>query len=232
VILSQCVPVSPNVTYVHSVKARLQEVSSPVGLVRIYASNDCSGTQLSASQSITDQGQPNFFVTKHLVVDMPAGAHSAEVQLTASNRASGAAQTTYLDDVFFGVAAPPDCVSDDETLCIDGESGDDRFIVRARYATTQGGGLQGDGAAIQLDGLGVDRGGLFWFFSADNPELLVKILDRCAMGGFKWVFISAGTNVGVNLLISDTHTGSVVLFHNPDLGPFPAIQNVFGIPCV
>ena len=103
--------------------------------------------------------------------------------------------------------------------------------MRATYATTQSGGLQGNGNAVSLIPQGINRGGLFWFFSADNPELLVKVLDGCAATEFLWVFISAGTNVGVNLFIADTDTGAVAFFHNPDLGGFPAIQNIFAIPC-
>jgi hypothetical protein len=108
---------------------------------------------------------------------------------------------------------------------------DARFQVRATYATVQSGGLSGDANAISLSSLGVNRGGLFWFFGADNPEALVKVLDACSANGYFWVFISAGTNVGVNLFVGDTVTGAVVLFHNPDISPFPAIQNLYAIPC-
>ena len=231
-ILYQCVPVSPGVAYDFSVKARLQQPGALVGDVRSYPSGNCSGATLEVGQVLGNFfGQPNVFVTTHGVFDMPGNAHSAQVLLAASTQDNAAAHTVFLDDVFFGIAAPPNCVADANTLCIDGAPGDDRFIVRARYATSQSGGLQGNANAISLSSLGVDRGGLFWFFSADNPELLVKILDGCASTHFKWVFISAGTNVGVNLLIADTQTGAVVLFHNPDLGPYPATQNIFGIPC-
>ncbi len=61
--------------------------------------------------------------------------------------------------------------------------------------------------------------------------MLVKVLDGCPSTGFFWVFVSAGTNVGAELFVADTVTGAVALFHNPDLGPYPAIQNVLALPC-
>ena len=69
------------------------------------------------------------------------------------------------------------CVAGATTLCIDDLPGDARFEIRAHYQTTQAGGRAGDGRAIPLGTLGVDRGGLFWFFSPGNPELLVKLID-------------------------------------------------------
>jgi photosystem II stability/assembly factor-like uncharacterized protein len=55
------------------------------------------------------------------------------------------------------------------TLCIDAHPGDGRFAVQVHFQTAQGGGLSGDGRAISLASLGVDHGGLFWFFDPANP---------------------------------------------------------------
>jgi uncharacterized metal-binding protein len=122
------------------------------------------------------------------------------------------------------VAAP--CVAGPATLCIDGASaGDRRFKVEVAYQTTQGGGLSGKGQAIPLASLGIAHGGAFWFFSADNPEMLVKVVDGCPANGNKWFFASAGTNVGLTVTLTDTTTGAQKIYTNPDLNPAAPIQD-------
>jgi predicted esterase len=57
--------------------------------------------------------------------------------------------------------------------------------------------------------------GLFWFFSPDNWELMVKVLDGCALNGHYWVFAAGTTNVHYVLTVTDTLTGSVARYENP-----------------
>lgn len=121
-------------------------------------------------------------------------------------------------------AATP-CVAGATTLCIDGAAGDRRFKVEVAYQTSQGGGLSGKGQAIPLSSVGVSHGGAFWFFSADNPEMLIKVLDGCGLNGEKWVFASAGTNVGLTMTVTDTTTGAQKIYVNPDLNPAQPIQD-------
>jgi len=73
--------------------------------------------------------------------------------------------------------------------------------------------------------VGLTRGGAFWFFSPDNPELLVKILDGCSVNGAKWLFASAATNVGFTLTVTDTTTGAQRVYTNPDRNPAAPIQD-------
>ena len=48
--------------------------------------------------------------------------------------------------------------------------------------------------------------GLFYFFDPNNIEMLVKILDGCAINGHFWVFYAATTNVGFRVDVRDTVT--------------------------
>jgi hypothetical protein len=121
------------------------------------------------------------------------------------------------------VAAP--CAASPTTLCIDAAPGDKRFKVEVAFQTSQGGGLSGKGQAISLAQLGITHGGAFWFFSADNPEMLVKVVDGCGFNGEKWFFTSAGTNVGLAVTVTDTTTGAQKVYTNPDLNPAPPIQD-------
>jgi hypothetical protein len=117
------------------------------------------------------------------------------------------------------------CVASDTVMCIDDFPGDQRFEVTVHFHTTQGGGISGNGQEIPMAPLGVSHGGLFWFFSADNPEMLVKVIDGCAVNGRFWVFISAGTNVGFSVTVHDTAFGASHTYTNQDLNPAPPIQD-------
>lgn len=123
------------------------------------------------------------------------------------------------------------CAANATTLCLDDQPGDKRFQVRVTYSSTQGGGLSGNGRAISLAPVGVSRGGLFWFFGADNPEMLVKVLNGCSLNNRFWVFYSAGTNVGFQVRVTDMMTGNVATYNNPDLTAAPPVQDTNALAC-
>ena len=60
-----------------------------------------------------------------------------------------------------------------------------------------------------------DDSGLFWFFAEENWEMLVKVLDGCAINGHFWVFAAATTDVEYTLRVSDTLTGAASTYFNP-----------------
>jgi hypothetical protein len=55
----------------------------------------------------------------------------------------------------------------------------------------------------------------FWFFSSDNYELMVKVLDGTAINGHVWVFYGALSNVHYVITVKDTLTGAVKTYENP-----------------
>jgi hypothetical protein len=57
--------------------------------------------------------------------------------------------------------------------------------------------------------------GLLSFFSPDNWELLVKILDGCALNGHYWILGSGATTVRFTLEVRDSVTGEVWRLDNP-----------------
>jgi len=123
------------------------------------------------------------------------------------------------------------CVPSDSILCLDDQTGDQRFRVAMTFATAQNGGLSGVGNQIELGSLGVHHGGLFWFFSPDNPELLIKVLNGCALNRRYWVFFSAGTNVGFKLSVIDTVTGLRKDYTNADDTAAPPVQDTAALAC-
>jgi virginiamycin B lyase len=124
------------------------------------------------------------------------------------------------------------CTPSDTTLCLDDQAGDRRWQLTVAFKTADGGGHAGNGHAVPLAGLGVSRGGLFWFFSADNPEMLVKLLDGCTLNQEFWVFAAATTNAGFTLTVVDTRTGRVRAYTNPDGTPAPPVQDTSAFACI
>ena len=110
---------------------------------------------------------------------------------------------------------PPDCLPDATTHCLN----DGRFQVRVEWATPQG--TEGPGFAI----LPSDDSGEFWFFNADNTELIVKVLDACEIEGFNsfWVFAAGLTDVEVVITVLDTESLQIRTYENPLSRPFEPI---------
>jgi hypothetical protein len=83
-----------------------------------------------------------------------------------------------------------------------------RFQVRARWSS---GAAAGFGTAVPQS----DQTGTFWFFDPANVELIVKVLDGRALTGHFWVFYGALSDVEYSVTVTDTVTGTVKRYHNP-----------------
>ncbi len=108
------------------------------------------------------------------------------------------------------------------TLCLNGG----RFRVEVEWQDFVGG--TGSGRVVPF---GADDSGLFWFFAADNWELLVKVLDGCGFNDRFWVFAAATTNVGYTLSVTDTWTGAVREYTNPLGVAAPAVTDTGAFVC-
>jgi hypothetical protein len=128
-------------------------------------------------------------------------------------------------------AANGSCTSSATTLCLERFAGDRRFQVQMSFRTQEGGGLAGDGLAMPLTPLGVGTGGLFFFFGASDPEMLVRVIDGCSLNARFWVFVAAATNVGFTVTVTDTVTGHSVAYQNPDLTPAQAVLDTSALAC-
>ena len=93
----------------------------------------------------------------------------------------------------------PACVPGGQVLCL--KNG--RFKVTASWASPDG--SAGPATAAPL----TDDTGNYWFFSPQNLELTVKILDGCGLNDRWWVFTSGLTDRGVNLRVEDLYSGQV-----------------------
>jgi phospholipase C len=112
------------------------------------------------------------------------------------------------------------CVEGDASLCVHS----DRFQVVASWVTS--GGQSGGGHATAL----TTDTGTFWFFDKANVELVVKVLDGCALSGTFWVFAGGLTNVQATILVTDTFTGATKTYVNPQGTAFLPIQDTSAFP--
>lgn len=108
------------------------------------------------------------------------------------------------------------CTPGGDQLCL----GQQRFKAEVRWRNAQG--ATGVGHPTPF---GTGDSGLFWFFAADNWEMLVKVINGCGVNGKHWVFAAATTNVEYTLTVTDTQTGAVREYFNPLGRSAPAITD-------
>ena len=104
------------------------------------------------------------------------------------------------------------CVPDAQTLCLS----DNRFKVTATYQS-------GAGSATAIPG--TSDTGQFWFFSASNVEMVIKVLNGCGINNRYWVFAGGLTNVQVTMTVADMSNGTIKTYVNPQSTPFQPIQD-------
>ncbi len=142
----------------------------------------------------------------------PVTTYTFRIRATSDAGPSGysnqATTTTFFSD-------PDPCVAGPETLCLN----DGRFSVELTWT-----------APDDRTGTGTDAGliaadsGLLYFFSANNWEILVKVLDACASPSQQfWVFAAATTDVAYDLRVTDSASGFSKTYTNPQGVASPAI---------
>lgn len=84
-----------------------------------------------------------------------------------------------------------DCVPGGPALTLRGG-----YTVRMCYETADD--MVGDAKDWGLDS---SQSGLLYFFDRDNVEVLIKVLDGCALNGHRWVFVAPVTDLAFNLFV-------------------------------
>lgn len=98
------------------------------------------------------------------------------------------------------------CIPGPDTLCLNGS----RFKVQVNWRVASQA-TSGTGKAALM----TSDSGSFWFFSSNNVELVVKVVDGRAFNNRFWVFYGALTNVEYTITVTDTQTGAVKTYFNP-----------------
>jgi hypothetical protein len=131
------------------------------------------------------------------------GLPLSDVLVLAFDATSGAVYAGTVGGVFRRADAAVGCRADLTTLCLGGG----RFRVQVHWETADGSG-QATARPLTSDA------GAFWFFTANNLELVVKVVDGSAVNGHFWVFGAGLTDVEYDLAVTDTTTGKVWTHHN------------------
>lgn len=100
------------------------------------------------------------------------------------------------------------------------------FTATVEWTDGQGGfgyGLLSPGAT--------DDSAVFTFFDRQNWELMVKVLDGCAINGHYWVFAAAATDVGYTLKLDEVASSEVRTYTNPAGTRSPAVADIEAFPC-
>ena len=114
------------------------------------------------------------------------------------------------------------CESSAERLCLQ----DSRYAVTVDWRTADS---NGQGRVVHA---GTNDSGLFTFFNAENWEVLIKVLDGCAVNSHVWVYGASTTDVGYTIQVTDTATatGTVKEYRNESGMPAPAITDSAAFP--
>lgn len=104
--------------------------------------------------------------------------------------------------------APEACDPTDTIFC----ANNGRFRVQVVFSAPGLGIPESPAHAAALTG----DTGYFWFFSPNNVELVVKVVDGRAFNGFYWVFYGALSNVSYTVTVTDTQTGVVKVYPNAE----------------
>jgi hypothetical protein len=103
-------------------------------------------------------------------------------------------------------AVPTACTPNATTYCANGN----RFQVSIIFSAPNLGITNAPAQAVALTG----DTGYFWFFSSNNVEVVVKVVDGRAFNNFYWVFEGALTDVDYTITVIDTQTGQIKTYHN------------------
>src|SRR5688572_15661004 len=120
------------------------------------------------------------------------------------------------------VALSPDaCTANATTLCLN----NGRFQARAIFSAPSLNITNAPAQAVPLTG----DTGYFWFFSANNVEITLKVVDGRTFNGFFWAFYAALSDVAYTITVTDMDTGLVKTYSNTQ-GSLASVADVTAFP--
>ena len=145
------------------------QVPSGLLIVFWYSSTNCGAGGLDQDSFETPAPTPtdSWSLVSGFRIMPPAAAHSAAIIFAVDKPFGGNTGPTvdgYVDGTFFRLTS---CTPADQDLCLNGG----RFRVTAQWESATNGGV---GHGVQFN----DDSGYFWFFNADNTEVVVKVSQR------------------------------------------------------
>ncbi len=225
-IVAQCVPLDLGATYHFGGKVFIPGGNTAQGgaffILVPYPQADCQGQPPPAgflqTGDVTTTGQwidSEITFTNNFAL-------SGQISAAIAPTTTGSFQANFDDTVLAPGALP--CPSDVlGSLCLLAS----RFTVSADFKFANGD--QGFAHAVPLgDG---NSSGYYWFFDVGNPEVLVKLIDACAVNGHFWFFAAGLTNLEVKIGVTDAQTGAKRSYTNPANTAFTPIQDTAAFAC-
>ena len=159
--------------------------------------DDDSGGGTNSRIVWTLNSSGTWFIAVNQFEESPVGAYNLSLVCSGGGGGGGA------------------CTPNATTLCLN----NGRFRVTATFATNAG--QSGNGMAVPE----TTDTGMFWFFSANNIEMILKVVNGCVLNSRYWVFAGGLTNVAVTMTVTDTANGTVRTYANPQGTAFAPIQD-------
>jgi len=183
----------------------------------VVASNDDFGGTTDSRITFTLTTSGTWTIGATSLQANQVGAYTLTIQCAAGTAATPTPTPTVVPPGPTVTPIPGPCTANATTLCLN----NGRFRVQATYTTPAG--QTGPGMAVPQ----TSDTGLFWFFSANNIEVIIKVVNACTFTGGPryWGFAAGLTNVQVVLTVTDTQTGKVRTYRNPQNTPFAPIQD-------
>jgi hypothetical protein len=187
-----------------------------------YLFSGASGQQITATATYTNPGLNPVYVNIQSLdgLGLASSTSTSPVRVTYTLPDSGYYLIKVRSMVSLGYGNYSLSLTASGGACAQGLClNDGRFQVIATWRKSDG----TTGAATPA--LMTGDTGYFWFFSSDNVEMVVKVLDGRGVNGHFWVFASGLTNVQVDLFVLDTSTHVVKTYQNPLGTAFQPIQD-------
>ena len=167
------------------------------------------GTQLVLDASIETPEAPSF----KQIAAAPAQGNVTTLVVTAF-------QGGWLRSIEYTRDAVPACATAADILCMNAS----RFEISVDWnVASQGRSGKGFAAPLTADT------GYFWFFTANNVEIVIKVVDGRAFNNFFWVFYGALSDVEYKITVTDTATGRIRRYENPR-GRLASVADVVAFP--
>ena len=218
---SDCFPVHPGQPIVFGASAWAAEIDdnhTVSAVISFYSDGACAlGTAGAAWADLSALEGASTWRPIQGHTETSEWAHSARVTISVSNHGDAPAEIL-VDNVFAYEGAR--CRATSQVACLTG----DRFRLDVQWRV--------DAETTGWAGLrGVTEDSAFaTFFTPDNVELVVKVLDGCATNDRFWVFATGLTNVKVTSRVVDTITGEAWIHHSPLNKAFAPVQDTLALP--
>ncbi len=125
------------------------------------------------------------------------------------------------EDVVSLNAEDDGCVETDTVMCLQ----DGRYAVTIEWET-----LSGESGSARVARPRTSDSGLFYFFNYNNWEVLLKVLDGCAVNQHHWVYAASATDLGINMVVRDTVTNQEKVYFKEAGTPAPATTDSGAFP--